>query len=381
MLGQTRRTLLGAAASSLAAGSIVAPLANAQSNRRRNGVYERAIVIDALGGPGGSDPRNTDPNAPLSARDIADIRASGLTAVNVTIGAVGNDPASFEQTMAALSWCEREIDAHPDVFVRVRSGADLQRAKATNRLGIIYGLQDSYPLGPNLDRVPMFVNFGLRISQLTYNKRNLAGDGCLEPANAGLSAFGRRLIEAFNHNKVLIDGSHGGEQTILDGIAASSAPTAITHTGCRALVDVPRNVRDNVLRAVAEKGGVVGIYFMPFIRAHGQARSADLIAHIEHAIDVAGEDHVGLGTDGSISAQPTDAAAREAQHRFVDSRVQAGIAAPGEDRDVFNIVTEYNEPRRFELLANDLQARGHPARRVEKILGANFARLFAEVWG
>src|SRR5262249_50741552 len=140
MRGQTRRTLLGAAASAFAD-----PPALAQSNRRRNGVYERAIVIDALGSPGGSDPSNTDPNAPLSARDIADIRASGSTAVNLTIGAVGNDPASFEQTMDSLSWCEREIDAHPDVFLRIRSGADLQRAKTTGRLGIIYGLQDSYP--------------------------------------------------------------------------------------------------------------------------------------------------------------------------------------------------------------------------------------------
>lgn len=376
MQAQTRRTLLGAVASSL-----VAAPAFAQSNTRRNATYDRAIVIDALGGPGGSDPSNTDPNAPLNARDIADVRGSGVTAVNLTISSVGNDPSSFEQTMAAVSWCEREIDAHPDVFVRVRTGADLQLAKRTHRLGIIYGFQDTYPLGTNLDRLPIFVNFGLRISQLTYNKRNFAGDGCLEPANGGLSTFGHQLVEAFNHHKILVDGSHGGEQTILDGIAASSAPTAITHTGCRALVDVPRNVRDPVLRAVAQKGGVVGIYFMPFIRAHGQARSADLIAHLEHAIDVAGEDHVGLGTDGSISAQATDAAALEAQHRFVDQRVQAGIAAPGEDRDVFNIVTEYNTPRRFELLANDLQARGHSARRIEKILGGNFARLFTEVWG
>jgi len=376
MQGQTRRALLGAGASAL----IAAP-AFAQSNSRRNTTYERAIVIDALGGPGGADPANTDPNAPLSARDIADVRASGVTAVNLTVSSVGNDPNAFEQTLAAIAYAERELDNHPDIFMKIRTGADLQVAKRTGRLGLIYGFQDTYLLGTNLDRVPMFANFGLRISQLTYNKRNLAGDGCLEPDNAGLSAFGRSLVEAFNHNKILVDGSHGGAQTILDGIAASSAPTAITHTGCRALVDVPRNVSDDVLRALAQKGGVVGIYFMPFIRARGQATSADLIAHLEHAINVAGEDHVGLGTDGSISAQATDAAALERQHQFVDARRQAGIAAPGEDRDVFNIVTEYNQPRRFELLANDLQTRGHSARRIEKILGGNFARLFADVWG
>ena len=376
MGGRTRRTVLATAAAALAAGPALA-----QQRARPNPTYARAIVIDALGGPGGSDPSNTDPNAPLSARDIADVRASGVTAVNLTVSGVGNDPNAFEQTLGAIAFAERELDNHPDVFMKVRTGADLQTAKRTGRLGLIYGFQDTYLLGTNLDRVAMFANFGLRVSQLTYNKRNLAGDGCLEPANAGLSAFGHSLVEAFNHHGILLDGSHGGPQTILDGIAASSAPTAITHTGCRALVDVPRNVGDDVLRAVAQKGGVVGVYFMPFLRAHGQATSADLIAHIEHAINVAGEDHVGLGTDGSISAQATDAAALERQHQFVDARRQAGIAAPGEDRDVFNIVTEYNQPRRFEVLANDLSARGHGARRIEKILGANFARLFTDVWG
>jgi membrane dipeptidase len=376
MQQQTRRALLSAAASAL-----VAPPAWAQANTRRNSGYERAIVIDALGGPGGSDGANQDPFAPLNAQDIADIRASGLTALNLTISSVGNDPSAFEQTIAAVAWCEREIGAHPDVLMQIRSAADLQTAKRTKRLGLIYGLQDTYLLGPSLDRVDMFAGLGLRISQLTYNRRNLAGDGCLEPQNGGLSGFGRALVEAFNHHKILVDGAHGGEQTILDGVAASSAPTAITHTGCRALVDVPRNVNDNVLRAVADKGGVIGIYFMPFLRAHGQASAADLIAHIEHALNVAGEDHVGLGTDGSISPQATDAAALERQHHFVDERVRLGIAAPGEDRDVFNIVTEYNQPRKFERLANDLEARGHAPRRVEKILGANFARLFAEVWG
>jgi membrane dipeptidase len=375
MQNHTRRALLGAVASSL----VSAP-ASAQVRARRNAVYERALVIDALGGPGGSDPTNEDPNAPLNAQDIADVRASGLTAVNLTVSGVGNDPGAFEESMSAIAWCEREIAAHPDVFLLVRTAADLQRAKRTRRLGVIYGFQDTYLLGTTLERVSMFANFGLRISQLTYNRRNLAGDGCLEPENAGLSRFGHALVEAFNQHKILLDGSHGGAQTILDGIAASSAPTAITHTGCRALVDVPRNVTDDVLRALADKGGVAGIYFMPFLRAHGQATSADLILHIEHAINVAGEDHVGLGSDGQISSQATDAAALERQRAFVDRRVELGIAAPGEDRDVFNIVTEYNRPRRFELLANDLQARGHAANRVEKILGGNFARLFTEVW-
>jgi membrane dipeptidase len=132
---------------------------------------------------------------------------------------------------------------------------------------------------------------------------------------------------------------------------------------------------------VADRGGVVGIYFMPFLRASGQPHAEDLIRHLEHAVNVCGEDHVGLGTDGGISGIELDAKYAEFQRKFFEDRAKAGIAAPGEAADVFNLVPEYNDARRFFTLANDLTDRGWPAKRVEKILGANFARLFGEVWG
>jgi len=144
---------------------------------------------------------------------------------------------------------------------------------------------------------------------------------------------------------------------------------------------VPRNTSDAELRALADKGGVAGIYFMPFLRAQGQARAEDVIRHIEHVVKVAGEDHVSLGTDGGIRAAPTGAEALAAQKRFYEERKAMGVAAPGEAPDVLNLVPEYNEPSRFLRLADDLAARGWPARRIEKLLGGNFARLCADVWG
>jgi len=145
--------------------------------------------------------------------------------------------------------------------------------------------------------------------------------------------------------------------------------------------DVPRNTHDSELRALADKGGVAGIYFMPFLRDGGQPRPADLIRHIEHAVNVAGEDHVALGTDGAIEGDVLNAETAAAQRRFYEERKAQGIAAPGEAPDVFNLIPDYNEPRRFLLLADDLAARGWPARRIEKLLGGNFARLCADVWG
>src|SRR5262249_20845905 len=161
----------------------------------------------------------------------------------------------------------------------------------------IYGFQDTTPFGASIERVAMFYDLGLRVSQVTYNRRNLAGDGCLEPANGGLSTLGHSFVEEFNHRRILLDLSHSCQRTQAEGIAASSAPMVISHTGCRALNDVPRNTGDAELRALAEKGGVAGIYFMPFLRTTGQQpHAADVVAHIEHAIDVCGEDHVSLGT-------------------------------------------------------------------------------------
>jgi membrane dipeptidase len=216
--------------------------------------------------------------------------------------------------------------------------------------------------------------------QPVYNRRNVMGDGCLEPADGGLSTLGRELIAEINKLNILLDLSHAAPRTISEGIAASQAPMAITHTGCRALVDVPRNTHDRELKALADRGGVAGMYFMPFLRASGQPHAEDLIRHLEHAVNVCGEDHVGLGTDGFISAIKLDEKFAEFQRNFFENRQKAGIAAPGEAADVFNLIPEYNDPLRFYTLANDLSDRGWPERRVEKILGANFARLFAEVW-
>jgi len=183
-----------------------------------------------------------------------------------------------------------------------------------------------------------------------------------------------------NRLNLLLDLSHAGVRTIAEGIAASKAPMAITHTGCRALVDLPRNTPDAELKALANQGGVVGMYFMPFLRESGQPHAEDLIRHIEHAVDVCGEDHVGLGIDGSISGLPLTDAYKAWFKKSVEDRQKAGVSAPGESADVYTLVPEYNDPLRFLHLAGDLQRRGWGGAKIEKLLGANFARLFTEVW-
>ena len=341
--------------------------------------YSAAMVIDALGGPGGFDPDDAE-GAPLSPKYIADVRASGVTAVNVTVNEVGNAPHRFEDTVAGIASIEHELTAHPDVFLKVLDARDLAQAKASKRMGLIFGFQDSSMLEGDLTRLATFHDLGVRIAQPTYNLRNLIGDGCLEPSDGGLSRLGHQFVAEVNRLNMLLDLSHAGPRTIAEGIAASKAPMAITHTGCRALVDVPRNTHDSSLKALADRGGVAGIYFMPFLRASGQPHAEDVIRHLEHAVNVCGEDHVGLGTDGGISGTQLNEAYAKFQRKFFEDRAKAGIAAPGEAADVFNLIPEYNEPRRFKTLADDLARRGWTSGRIEKILGQNFARLFGDVW-
>lgn len=340
--------------------------------------YERAMVIDAMCTIG--DPDAATPESSPSERLLRDLRDSGVTVASITLS-VGSTGDRMMKAIRRIAVFDEKVAAAQDVLMRVRTAADLRTAKATRRVGLIYNLQDSSLLENDLTRVTILQQLGVRVMQLTYNTRNLVGDGSLEKANSGLSNLGRQLVAELNRTRIVVDLSHSGQRTIAEGIAESKAPPVISHTGCRALTDHPRNTHDVELKALADKGGVVGIYFMPFLVTSGSAQRADLIRHLEHAVEVCGEDHVGLGTDGSISAQVIDDDYRDYLRKEYADRVAQGIAAPGEGPDAVQFVPEYNEPRRFLHLADDLAARGWPAGRIEKLLGANFARVFREVWG
>jgi len=370
----TRRQFVSA----LAAGAVAAALPRARASdapaKWRN--YSKLTVIDALGGPGSAN----KPDKPLDAADLADVRASGITAVNLTVSGVGSYARDYDKTIAQIAQTDREITLHPDVLMKFNDARDFAVAKRTGKLAIIYGFQDATPLGEDLDRLDTFRGLGVRIIQLTYNRRNLVGDGCLEPGNAGLSQFGRTLVERMNASSLLVDLSHCGQRTTDEAIAFSKKPVAITHAGCTAVADLPRNKNDATLRALAERGGVVGIYFMPYLRTSGQQMAADVVAHIEHALDVAGEDHVGIGTDGAISAVELTDEYKKAFASEIAERRKNGISAPGETTAVYTFVPDLNTPRRLETLATLLARRGRPERVIDKVLGGNFLRLFNETW-
>lgn len=373
----SRRTLLVQSVASAVALSLPIRRATAADWFR----YREAIVIDGLGGPGGSS-FNENPDAGLSEQEVKDVHESGVTCAHITVGAVGTTApdTAFMDTVRGIAFWEREIDRHPEVLGRVRVAADVGKSKKAKRCGLVYGVQDGVAFETDLARLNDLHALGLRVVQPTYNRRNLLGDGCLEPANAGLSRTGVEAIERMNTLGILVDLSHCGRQTAADAIRVSKKPVAFTHTGCQALSDHPRNRTDAELKAVADKGGVSGIYFMPYLSEGRQPTAADIVRHVEHMVQVAGEDHVSIGTDGNISPTVVNDKFKEAFAKNTRERRESGIAAPWETEEGYLFAADLNTPRRLATLATLLADRRHSATRIEKILGGNLLRVFGDTW-
>lgn len=379
-----RRTFLALAAagvSGLGAGPAMAaanPWKDAVIVNALGGLDNPNVPSDAGSGLGPSGPRK---RLTLDARTLDDARASGLTAVNCTLGYVAGPGDPFEATVSEIAAYDRLIADHPQRLTKILTAADIARAKRDGKVGLIYGFQNATQVGANLDRIDMFADLGVRVIQLTYNPANQIGDGATAPENRGLTPFGRQVVERLNANRIMVDLSHSGEQTCLEAARLSSQPISINHTGCRALVDLPRNKTDAELRLVADRGGFVGVYFMPFLHPKGQVTAADIVAHIEHAVQVCGEDHVGLGTDGPVTQVDDLVAYRQAIAREVEARRRAGIGAPGESADILKFAIDLRGANQFYDLADRLRARGHKSGRIEKILGGNFVRYARDIWG
>jgi membrane dipeptidase len=343
------------------------------------GLMRRSIVIDGQGSI--ADPYSDESATTFSARALAEHKASGMTACSMTLAIVGNEPDNFQKSIEGMAEFDKAIAHNPQDFIKVLSAADILSAKRDGKIGIIFNTQDTALVGTELDRLGVLKGRGIRVVQLTYNTRNLSGDGCLESSNAGLSRLGHATIERIEHEKLLLDLSHGGERTTAEALAVASRPPTISHTGCRALNDNPRNQWDAELRACANKGGVVGVYWMPFLVANGKPTGSDLVRHMEHVRQICGEDHVGIGTDGVVPKTVIDDKAKDDQKKFYEDRAKRGIAAPGEGPDIFNIVAEWDDPGRFEHLADGLSRAGWRSAAIEKALGANVLRLYQETWG
>lgn len=347
---------------------LASPLSTRASNASQ--LYEAAFVLDAntLASIGAVQ-SDSDAASALKA-----IRYSGLTALKSTMGG-GN--GSFEEAVTDIAAAQTLIEKHPDLFLKVTGPDDLDRAKPQNKIAIILSFEAVSMLEGKIDRIDLFRQLDVLVMQLSYNRKSPFGCGCLDGDSDGVTPLGRQAIAKMNAIGVALDLSHANAQTTKDGIALSTKPAIITHAGCRGVFDHPRNKTDRDMKALADKGGVMGVYMLPFLTPDNrQPMLADYMLHLTHALNVCGEDHVGIGTD-SMFFQVRDEDLKEVAAQEAERR-KAGIGAPGENRPPY--IPDINTPRKLEFVAEALLKKGYGSAVVEKVLGLNFRRAFKEIW-
>lgn len=362
-----RRRFLHLAGTGAGAVAISGPAvaAGLQRRGRAGRGVRRRIALDAMG-----EIRLTHPMELI--REVLD---SGTRMVTVTL----TDPkvfgeAALDAALDDLAAYDRHIEANSADLIKATSVADIDRAVAEDRLALFYLLQNTTPVHKDLERVSLLYDLGLRSLQLTYNYANYVGSGCRERGEYGLTVFGHELIERMNEVGMLIDTSHANMRTMAEAIAASSQPTIISHTACAAVHPHIRNTTDDNLRLLAEHGGVVGIcQIRPFLT---DDRSDDnyrhYFEHIVHAVDVAGTDHVCIGSDRD--------------HRVIlDNPEELELLKEEEgaqfrDEDWPLYMPAMNGPRRMELVFDELSRR-YSEDVVERIVYGNLYRLYSEVIG
>jgi len=374
-----RRTLLAGSAALLTPGLAEAGSRAASQGRaaRQTGgdaiarLYRNAMVID------GNLVAPFDDEGPLDRENADLVRKSGLTAIKVTLAGSSGDYAQANADLASL---DKAIGFNADLYMKIVNAEDLKTAKRRGRVGVIYSFEAAEMLDGKLDNIDHFAGLGVKVMQLSYNTVSPFASGVMAPQpSAGLTPLGREAVARMNALGVTLDLSHADARSSLDAVTASSRPVAITHAGCAAVYAHPRNKPDEVLKAVANSGGVVGIYELSYISAGPAQQSLDdYMAHMLHALSVCGEDHVGIGSDALLTPFDTSPESMAEWDASIAARAASGVGAPGEGRPPY--VEGLNRPDRSEIIARALLARGQPVRVVEKVLGANFQRVFTETW-
>ena len=344
----------------------VAGAAEPTYSARAVALVERSLVIDMLAIPR-IDFTPAGYTVALSDAEIAEFRASGLSAMHNAVGVGTRDDA-----LTFLASQEGFAARHPQLFTLVDEAEDLDRAKADRKIAMIMGFQSAAPFATAED-VEFFHGLGLRCAQLTYNNQNLIGSGSTDRVDGGVSTFGESIVQAMNAAGMLIDVSHCGDRTTLDAIALSAGPIAITHSNCRALNRHPRNKTDEAIRACAAKGGVMGITGVRnFVRGSDPTNVGHIVDHIEHVARLVGIEHVGIGSDADLNGyddMPPD------QYEQLKGAYDASYAFRGKiDTDGFD------HPRKIFDLTEELIRRRHSDADIALILGGNFRRLLGVAW-
>ena len=336
-------------------------------------LVKRATVIDMLspfliGSRGNKWFTNPDT---FTAADLQKFKDSGINVFHIAVGVGGRD--AYLSTLRFISAWNAFLANHDEGLMRVDSAADLGRVNSSGKVGVLLGVQNSEHF-QSPDDVDFFRSLGQRVSQLTYNSRNLIGNGSTERRDDGLSDFGVAIVGRMNKVGMAVDVSHCGDRTTLDAFEVSKKPVLITHSNCRALVPGhPRLKTDEAIKKMAASGGVMGITGVRmFVRSEEPTTIEHVLDHFDHVAKLVGVEHLGLGSDMDLDGYD-DLPPEE------NKRLRAAYKDSYGFREKID-VEGLDHPQRVFDLTEGLIRRKYSDQNIELILGGNFKRVLAQIW-
>lgn len=315
--------------------------------------------------------RRWDAEGGITPAELQEFRDSQIDVFHIATGVGGEN--AFENVLRFVGGWNAFIANHDQHFLRIDSAADLERVRESGRSGVLIGIQNSQHFRRVAD-VDLFHGLGQRVSQLTYNSRNLIGNGSTERVDGGISDFGAAVIERMNQVGMAVDVSHCGDRTTLDAFELSRKPVLITHSNARALVPGhPRTKTDEAIRAMAKSGGVMGITGVRmFVKNDEPTTVEHMLDHFDHVAKLIGVEHLGVGSD--IDLHGYDDLPPEQ-----NKRLRAGYKGSYGFRDKIDI-EGVDHPKRMFDLTEGLTRRRYSDDDIRGVLGGNFKRVLSEIW-
>jgi membrane dipeptidase len=337
-------------------------------------LVKRSVVIDMLSPftlDFGKQARWMQHPELFTEADLREFKESCINVFHIGVGLGG--PNAYLDTLKFFASWDGFLAHHDQHFIRVDSAEQLNRVKASGKVGVLLGLQNSDQF-TRVDDVDFFHGLGQRVSQLTYNARNLIGNGSTERRDEGISDFGAAIIERMNKVGMAVDVSHCGDKTTLDAFDISKRPVLITHSNCRAIATGhPRCKTDEAIKKVGVAGSVIGITGVRmFVKTTEPTTVEDVLDHFDHVRKLIGPEHLGVGSD--IDLHGYDAMPPE-----LNKALRAGYKGSYGFRDKVDI-EGLDHPRRMFDLTEGLIRRKYSESDIEGVLGGNFKRVLSQIW-
>ena len=299
--------------------------------------------------------------------------------VTAAAASVSGGRFDLEAVRKVVAWFDGIIESRG--FMKIRSAADIERAKRERKFGVWFHMQSATCVEDNMDALEELKKAGVGHLQFTYNYRNRFANGALERVDGGLSQAGIDLVKKCNDVKIIVDGSHAGARDVLDAIEVSTSPVIISHGNSSAIYKHPRNIPDHVIKAVAESGGYVGCNGWPPFVSDSQFPTFDqFFAHIDHMVQLVGPDHVTIGMDyfQLIQGVVPDAEVNRIYNGMIDKGIWT-LEDYGKPPYVYPAGIE--TPKTLQNLTGGLLERGYSKEDIAKIWSGNWMRVIKEVWG